>query len=239
MPLRSKINGKEINSFDFSREEWNDLKNIYRDNDLRTICCGNKAIPKTSNLGTHFFAHSRRTDCISKPEKKEHLLGKEIIALVAQENGWDVKTEYKGENKWIADVYCTKKDKKIVFDMQLSPYIEEEIVQKQAIYRLSNIRSCWFIKLGKRNKHFYPDLINLFETPVFGIQYNETNKDFFVPRYNVSLRELVDGLLNKKIKWSPKEEDILTGQIILGNEICWKCGKKNKNSFRNNNKRQI
>ena len=60
MPLRSIIDGKDINSFDLTKEEWNDLKRNYHTKDLKTVCCGNKAIPKTSNLGTQFFAHSRR-----------------------------------------------------------------------------------------------------------------------------------------------------------------------------------
>ncbi len=228
MPLRSIIGGKEINSFDLTKEEWNDLKRNYRIKDLKTVCCGNKAIPKTSNLGTQFFAHSRRAECTSKPETKEHLLGKEIIALTARENGWEVKTEYQDGNKWIADVYCLKDNKKIVFEMQWSPQTNEETERRQSLYRASNIRACWFIKLQKQNKYYYSDLINSFETPVFGIRYNETDRNFVVPRYNVDLRNMVNGLLNKKLKWSPQKGYILTAQIILGKDNCWKCGKKIK-----------
>lgn len=228
MPLRSIIDGKDINSFDLTKEEWNDLKRNYRTNDLKTVCCGNNAIPKTSNLGTQFFAHSKRAGCTSKPETKEHLLGKEIIALTAKENGWEVKTEYQDGNKWIADVYCLNDDKKIVFEMQWSPQTNEETEKRQSLYKVSNIRACWFIKLRKQKEYYCSDLINSFETPVFGIRYNETDRDFVVPRYDVSLKKMVSGLLNKKLKWSPKEGDILTGQIILGNDNCWKCGKKIK-----------
>ncbi len=229
MPLRCKLNGKEIHSFNLSKEEWVELKKNYRSEELRTFFCNSRCIPKTSSLGTQFFSHFKRLNCNSAHESKEHLLVKEITALVAQRNGWVIKTEYGGTNcngeRWIADVYCEKDYKKIVFEVQLSPQTNEETERRQLIYKESGIRACWFVKKRKHKNYFHNDLFNSFETPLFEIKINDENK-FVIDRFNVSLESMVDGMLNNKLKWSPKLGDILSARIHMGKIECWKCNKE-------------
>ena len=85
MPLRAITNKETIHAYNLSPKEWIQLKEERKKLKLTMPCCDNKAIPKTSNLGTQFFAHSRRGGCTSKPESKEHLLAKTIIAKACQD----------------------------------------------------------------------------------------------------------------------------------------------------------
>ena len=112
MPLRALLNGSDILSFEMTTFNWNELRETYRNQELLMPCCGHKGIPKTSKLGTRFFAHSRRGACTSAPETKEHLQIKTILALAAKKAGWSVTTEWRGETPsgeiWVADVFARR-----------------------------------------------------------------------------------------------------------------------------------
>ena len=60
-------------------------------------CCGNRAFPKTSKLGTFFFAHMRRGECAFASESAEPIYLKSQIARAAQASGWSVVAEAQEE----------------------------------------------------------------------------------------------------------------------------------------------
>ncbi|MBX9902394.1 MAG: hypothetical protein K2Y28_16585, partial [Burkholderiaceae bacterium] len=92
MPLRAVQDKNSIHAYEFNSGEWAELKKSCHLLDLKMPCCGNMAIPKTSSLGTHFFAHNRRGNCTSAPESPEHLRCKQLIAEAALATGWTVVT---------------------------------------------------------------------------------------------------------------------------------------------------
>lgn len=227
MPLRAVKNGEMIQAYNFSEEEWDVLKEKRKKFKLIMPCCQNKAIPKRSKLGTQFFAHSKRGDCISKAESKEHLLAKSIIARVCQERGWQVTTEYRGQTTnnevWIADIYAEKNSIKIIFEVQWSPQTEEVTRKRQERYKQAGIRSAWLVKERKRNLY---NTIEEYQIPYFEMRYNEDTNNFIIPRYNVTLEKFIKGMLNKELTWfPPKKMNVDTGLIII-EDYCWKCGKK-------------
>lgn len=57
MPLRSVSDAGNAHAFEFNAPQWAELKKSYRSMGLRAHSCGVDAIPKTSTLGNHFFAH--------------------------------------------------------------------------------------------------------------------------------------------------------------------------------------
>jgi len=230
MPLRCKMNEIEINSFNISKEEWIALKKNSKNVKFTTVCCNQKCIPKTSKLGTQFFAHKSHSECTSAPETKEHLLAKEIIAKVAQKNGWGVKTEFEGQSqlgdKWIADVYCEKDNKKIVFEVQWSAQTAVETKRRQNIYKQSGIRTCWFMKTSKKKYYNFDEIEDTLEVPQFGIGFDEIEKKFIITKFEISLEDMVDGMLQGKLKWSPKRGDVLKAKVVFGSTLCWKCKKE-------------
>lgn len=141
-------------SFDYSREEWNQLKKDYKTMGLRMNCCGAPAIPKTSRLGVQFFAH--KTDaCGEGQESVEHILCKELVVKGARQAGWDARPEEMGEdsegNQWIADVLCSKGRQSIVFEIQLSDQTFAEYKRRTIRYAKSGARCLWLVRRQKKD----------------------------------------------------------------------------------------
>lgn len=228
MPLRAIKNKQIIQSYNISKEEWQKLKDTKKEFQLTMPCCNNEAILKTSKLGTQFFAHGRRGTCTSKTETKEHLLAKSIIAKVCQDSGWETITEYKGKSPsdkiWIADVYAERNNIKIVFEVQWSSQTEEITRKRQNRYKESGIRSAWLVKETKNNKCISNNVESK-ELPYFLIKYNEKKNDFTIPSFNISLKQLITGMLNKQLTWFPQKGMSVEAGLIIGIDNCWKCKK--------------
>lgn len=237
MPLRCLSDNGEIHSFTVSPDAWELLKQNYRGASLRMACCGMPAIPKTSSLGTFFFSHARRGECISAPETKEHLLAKTIIAKAAISAGWKVTTEYKGHTPdgttWIADVMAERGTARVAFEVQWSPQTVEETVLRQNIYNCSNVRGLWLFKQGNFiSSKDVPAFRLVPRNPLDGFTVKlKKEGSFFDYRddwcwsQEVDLAEFIKGSLTKRLSWA------LTAGIRLpvtfeGVPIqCWKCKK--------------
>lgn len=199
MPLRARLEGRDILSFEFSKAEWQELKNASKRNQVQLImpCCEARAIPKTSPHGIFFFAHYRRGGCDSAPESQEHLLFKSIVARAAKAAGWNVTTERQGTSKtgdtWIADVFCTKDDASVAYEIQLSRITEEEIHRRQTKYAQSNVRCIWFAD----SKKFENIHINSKYLPFFHIYQTAPGRTPIVEKFNVTLSQFVK--VNSKI----------------------------------------
>jgi hypothetical protein len=225
MPLRAELNGETLVSFKLLPDEWENLKKSDQRQDITIPCCGERAVVKTSSLGTQFFAHYRKSpDCISGPESKEHLRLKFIIASAAESVGWDVTTEFIGEsksgNKWIADVYCIRGNAKVALEIQLSQQTEQELELRHRRYAESGVREAWFMKSnvfknsGDSSKK---------ELPRFEISNFE--RDDALPTmvdYDLSVAEFVKKLLSGGLVWQEVKDQTL---IYYMKSKCWKCNK--------------
>ena len=224
MPLRAKLEGNDIYSFNFDENSWKELKGM----PVQMHCCSARAVLKKSKLGTLFFAHHKKGDCTSEAESAEHLYLKNLISLVAVRNGWEVFTEKQGETpkgeKWIADVYCTKGKAKLAFEVQWSHQSIDEFKRRQKKYTDSGVRVAWFFKL-KSNKEYRVDEIPYqFDVPVFGMKLKSKGiENMYFPQFDVNVEEFTEGMLQGDLEWSPRKGQKLTAEVIPHFESCWKC----------------
>ena len=231
MPLRcSSIHG-QLNAYDQNEAAWAVIRDTYKTLDLRMPCCGRSAIPKTSQLGTFFFAHSRRGDCTSARETKEHLLAKSIIAMAAVSAGWEVSTEYRGADQdgssWVADVLATKGNVKVAFEVQWSKQVGSQTRIRQALYKRSGVRGLWLFRQEEFDSN--QDL------PAFRLLYNEITNRFTVEikshAYSVSdgqqieLSDFARGCLSRKLRWAPSINLKVPTRFDGAEITCWKCKK--------------
>jgi len=162
MPLRALLDGKQLYSFLHLDDEWQQLKQNDIRKRLKMACCDRRAIPKTSKLGTPYFAHHKRGDCSSAPESAEHLYLKSLVAKTAIEFGWNVVTEQRGETPdgeaWVADVFCSKGSSKLAFEIQWSYQHREEFERRQAKYVASGVRCAWLYRLHAGREYTDSDI---------------------------------------------------------------------------------
>ncbi|HBC0939365.1 hypothetical protein I2E23_08380 [Escherichia coli] len=229
MPLKASLNGKEIHSFEFNSQEWEYLKQTYKSQSLFMSCCGQPGIPKTSKLNNYYFAHKSKSDCLYAKESAEHLYLKFLIAKLASDAGWSVTTEKQGATpageQWIADVFCTRNNAKLVFEVQLSPQKDDEFKERQKRYIASGVRALWLRKLRKGSKEHGGNIYHSYDLPVFGVRQNE-NGDLYLPQFGISVREFIAGVFARKLLWFPKVGDVLTAKIESRVTKCWRCKKR-------------
>ncbi|MBU4009689.1 MAG: hypothetical protein KJ882_02890, partial [Proteobacteria bacterium] len=122
----------------------------------------------------------------------------------------------------VADVYAEKGGAKIVFEIQLSPQTQFEMVRRQEKYKISDIRCAWFTKRRIHDFHMSDDN---YDVPNFAIDLAEDKKKFIVCRFDVDLEEFVSGMLAGKLKMPGIENRIAHTGLIIGYDKCWKCHK--------------
>lgn len=228
MPLRAKMNGSDVFAFDYSKESWEELKNAQKRTQLTMPCCGQRAIPKSSSLGSFFFAHYRKPEnCDSQPESKEHIFLKGLIAKAAKSTGWDVVTEYsdyspRGE-KWIADVFCKRNKALIAFEVQLSKQSLNEFFRRQNRYKESSVRTAWFVS-EKVERAIIKNFNYLFsrDLPVFVVtEFDAIKSTPIVRDFNISLDRFVGLLLSGSVAWQTDKEELC---VEFFEDSCWSCG---------------
>lgn len=229
MPLRALIDGNDIHAYGYTEAEWDLLKKSYKASSLRMACCGNLAIPKTSKLGTFFFAHKQKGECFSAPESVEHIFLKSLIARAATDAGWIVTTECSGcssaGEKWVADVLCKKGSATVAFEIQLSSIPYREISERTERYKRSNVRSAWFVDAKKFKDWKSKSQKTL---PIFGVSQIGISKLPTVEHFNEPAELFVKALLNKKIQWIVEPWVYI---ILYIEDNCWKCDKPVKQIY--------
>lgn len=227
MPLKCELDGEQCFSFSYTAAAWEALKASRKERDLRMPCCGSKATPKTSSLGTQFFAHTRRGDCTSGQETREHLLAKYLVARGAYAAGWDVDVEYRGETPdgetWVADVFATKGKAKVALEVQWSPQSEKETRRRQQRYRESGVRGAWFLRETRKYNPSFLSILSEHATPSFVIRLDGNGRDFKVDRSQVPLSDFVEDLLSGAIQWTPRPGEQGQAGLVVLDEACWKC----------------
>lgn len=231
MPLRALLNDSDLFAFEQTVAAWESLKKSPERTKLVMPCCGERAIAKTSPLGSFFFAHYRRAEnCHAKPESKEHIFLKGVIAKAAKSAGWEVTTEYPGltpsGDQWLADVLCTKKSARVVLEVQLSKQTLKDFNYRQERYKRSGIRAAWFVAESVEQTINYHQSKEL---PVFVVK-NYANKESLpmVAGFNRPLEQFVQLLLSGSVSWKTDPEEF---DVYYIEDTCWSCGKAVKQPY--------
>lgn len=147
MPQRAVLNERtNVLAYSVDEESWSDLTAAYKAERLRLPCCGNSAIPKTSSLGTHFFAHGphKRVECDWKEITAKH---EEIIAAIAgslRVTEWNVETEARYQDQKI-DILCTHPTIRVVVAIMLELKERDGLELDEANLRLLGIPCFWLL----------------------------------------------------------------------------------------------
>lgn len=223
MPLFATLNDKIIYGFSFNDQTWKDLQ----DEPVKMSCCGTKAILKKSHRDTRFFAHHTRGDCTYVGESHEHMYVKSLIAKAALHLGWHVELEQLGQTpdgeEWIADVYCTKENTILVWEVQFSEQTNDEFRRRQSKYRASHIEAIWLLKLKDKQEYYLHDLLSR-EMPVFGMK-SKTGKleDLYIPEFDEPLETFIKGVFQNQLVRKPQIRDYLNVGIIAHYQNCRVC----------------
>lgn len=221
------VGDTRVESWVLTAEAWAELKASYRTAGL-LMTCGQPGVPKTSALGTQFFAHKPGIDCGAHeggPETAEHLRAKAIIAETARALDWEATVEYPADDRsWIADVLVKKGDQCIALEVQWSPQSNVDFRRRQTRYKEAGIDCLWFA--GVRNKQ------NVAGVPSFALSGTRDElllaipTEIGVPATPVPLAEAVTHILNRSIR--VRLEARTTGFFVETKmEKCWSdtCGK--------------
>lgn len=237
MPFKAIYEQKVIHSFEYDEKAWDVLKLKTKQKLLFMSCCGELAIPKSSHLGTQFFAHKVKGNCLNNGETIEHQFAKYLCAKTAFEEDWDIEIEKSGSSslneQWIADLICQKNKAKIAIEIQWSFQKYDDFIFRQERYQRSGVRGLWLTRYNftKEESFLYKPSVNL---PIFKLSFNKENKHFEVSGFKkinkcnnrepiVELSNFIKLILSGKIQWLPKKNKNISFKIELFNEKCWKC----------------
>ena len=152
MPLRALVDGREIQVWDLTGDEWTALKRRSRTvaTAIRMACCGEHAVAKTSRRGNPFFAHRPQRHatgtCRWASESATHALCKLLAASGARAAGWQVQTEVAApDGSWRADVLCRRGSTMVALEIQLARTTPADIRSRQQRYRDAGVRAAWFV----------------------------------------------------------------------------------------------
>lgn len=215
------MNGQPLLAHEFDNDAWDALKLHAHTAPPQMPCCGEPAIPKTSQLGTHFFAHHRRGPCSSVPEGEQHLYLKSLVARAAHAAGWQVRTEWPGQSPagqaWIADVFCEKGTARIALEVQLSPQTLRVFRERQEAYRVSGVRAAWFAPAARLERRM---VVASKDLPVFGLLPADPGREPQVQHFNMDLSSFIQALLSKQIRWQPRTQ---VEELLYVDDDCWSC----------------
>lgn len=149
IPLSAIINGERVIGPDLSDSEWSELKARHRKGLTITMpCCGMSGHARMSKCGLKHFYHAQRSgECGGEPESLDHLRLKNQIYQICKAEGWDAQPEYQSlAGDWRADVYATRGERSVVFEVQLSKISQEELQEREEKYARDGIESYWLLR---------------------------------------------------------------------------------------------
>jgi len=225
MPLKAKLDGVWINAALLSEAEWLALR-VSRS--ILMPCCGKRAYQRRSRLDTRHFVHSPGSHCGSPGESAEHLAAKAEIVRVCRDLGWDVQSEFAGEN-WRADIYATKTRHRIAFEVQWSPQSFEVTRERHSAYG-DEVKCCWlFRKLpspARRPAKRDPNLAAAeARLPMFELSLSDSGFLVTLDRTRLPLSEFVRARLERRIRFCANRHYTSREiQLVTSVVCCWHCG---------------
>lgn len=139
MPLKALLNGDSF----FSCE----LNESHRSLEFKCPICNDDFIPviPQENIIKHFRHKNNRFH--GEPETLEHISGKERICKELENLNWDYDPEHflvgPYGDEYVIDVYGTKGDVKLGFEVQCSNITESRLKNKNMAYIALNILPIW------------------------------------------------------------------------------------------------
>lgn len=240
-----------IYGFQYDLKDWIALKEN-KESVFEMTCCGNRAILKTSKLGTQFFAHKvkpKHTNCSTGGESAEHIHIKYLVMKELDRNGWAVEVEKRGATpsgeEWIADIYAEKGKAKIAIEVQWSPQTFIETRRRQEKYAQSGVRCAWLLRSGSmkaRDAIVGDYAYSTKDMPVFSIYKNKKQDEQTYVVYNVNklqtgsgdplepialeLENFIKSLVSSKIKFTKKYSPVKRLYLEIIKQNCWnrRCG---------------
>ncbi len=149
IPLSAIINGERVIGPDLPDSEWDELKAQHRRGLAVTMpCCGMNGHLRTSKCGLKHFYHAQKSEeCGGEPESLDHLRLKNQIYQICKAEGWDAQPECQSPaGDWRADVYATRGERSVVFEIQLSKISQEELQEREEKYARDGIESYWLLR---------------------------------------------------------------------------------------------
>lgn len=195
MPLVAQVDGERTVSLALGAQEWTALKAALRARNATVLLsCGLSGHPKTSRLGTQFFAHDPGVGCGAHgPESAEHLMAKQQIVQAARVAGWSAEPEVAGDG-WVADVLAERGAARVAFEVQWSRQSAEEYRARQRRYDDAGIRGAWFVR-HKVSVPTPPDQA----LPAFVLEADGNAMAVIVGPVRMPLGEAVTRLLTRRI----------------------------------------
>lgn len=188
MGFKCVLNSKAIYSFEFSDEDWLNLKDSYKNQQLISPCCSSDYIPKQNQLGTRFFAHKSLSNCpyakCSQPREQQYfkyLISRELVKM-----GWTVQHDKHGCTpngvNWVADIYAEKQNTKFIFEVVWQDNPDDNVLLRQQQYLESGIKSAWFVFTtpSKGMPYIAQDALSKHGVPTFVFRYDGAEKKFNV-----------------------------------------------------------
>jgi hypothetical protein len=188
MPFCAIVDGKEVISIDVPENEWKVLKKRRNKGELSVTIVGCEHHGHLVTKGEmQFFRHDPNTltkNC--EHESIEHLRLKFNIIKYCRSLGWDAKPEANEFGRlWRPDVLAWNDEKKIVFEIQLSPISLEILKDRDKIRKESHVDTYWLLSKFPYEKNRYAeDLssirdfleLNQYEEIVFFLEGIQTKK---------------------------------------------------------------
>lgn len=222
MPLIAFRAGERLESWSMTAEAWLDLKRSYRTAGL-TMSCGEEAVPKTSTIGTQFFAHKSGTDCRryeGGPESREHIAAKIAVAEAARSIDWDAIIEAAAPDRsWIADVLVTNGARTIAIEVQWATQNLADFERRHERYVAAGVERLWLTTAAnaRESARTVPHLVLGDDRSALGL---------WIPGIAASelraLEACVQAVLREEIQ--PNAEFIAT-DIVVATQMskCWNC----------------
>lgn len=147
MPLKAVVDGETVIGPDLSRGEWTQLLIRHKKGlPVTMACCGAPGHMRVSKKGTQHFYHASGTGCRYEEESKEHLEIKYRIYRTCKMENWETYVEFPAPDRsWISDVYATRDNRKVVFEIQISAISLSELGDRDRKYRDEGIESYWLL----------------------------------------------------------------------------------------------
>ncbi len=213
MPFKALVNGKEVQSWTYTRKEWKELDAAKKRGDIEITmcCCGSPAILRAGSRIQHFahYPGSKPETCNWKRKSPEHEKVQYIIAKACHEAGWQAEIEVPGPG-YIADVLATKDDKRIAFEVQLERQTLEGTIERREKFAADDVKDYWLFKnlpapkrSSKKHKRF--DLLV------------QDNDDFYIqhPRRKTQLSKFVKRVLKDNEREPKKHEPVQYGYVTI------------------------
>lgn len=208
--------------------EWDGLR--ARAGELKLPCCDAGVVLARSPNGLQFFRHRRRFGC-DYHETPHHLALKALVVEAATDAGWTASTEVPGASKdgerWIADVFCERGDRKIAFEVQWSSQAPTDYDRRQARYTQSGVRCIWLARCPKQKRHSFTPLLLSASVPAFAVL--EQDGTYSMPQFEGgAVGRFVEMVLSGRVRRWPRAGAKAMAQVRSSNFSC-RCGRSSRN----------